>query len=416
MVHHLQAVELATESAHPSGRLCESVFSSRQNCRTSESWRALRWRQPLRVELSKWSPGAGWTEPLPTRANFVLTVASHPATDETSWRDDLRARLGDVPHLGCSTAGDISGTTVDDGGVVACFVTLERSTVRLASAPLTDSGSQAGAQIAATLAGQDLKHVFVLADGLRTNGSVLSQALQAGLGSGVTVSGGLAGDHERFERTTVWTHDPPANDTVVALGLYGDALRVGFGTKGGWRPFGPERRVTRSKGNRLYTLESQTALELYRTYLGELADELPAAGLRFPLRMRDGDGRDFVRTVLAIEPEDGSMVFAGDIPEGSYARLMHTGNEGLIGGAETAAEQSNRIDRPELALLVSCVGRRLVLAQETEDELEAVSDVLGPSVPQVGFYSYGELCPRVPDLRCDLHNQTMTITTLSEAV
>lgn len=344
----------------------------------------------------------------------MLTIANEGAIHAQRWRDDLAAHLGELPSMGCSTAGNICGTQICDDGVVACFVTLEKSSVRVAEAPITAHGADAGRKIGAALADPDLRHVFVLADGLSTNGSLLARALQAELPPGVTVSGGLAGDADRFEKTFVWTHTAAMQDGVVALGLYGDAIRVGFGSEGGWRPFGPERRITKSEGNRLFQLDNQSALALYRQYLGEQAAGLPATGLRFPLSLRtpDGDERRHVRTLLKVE--DDSMVFAGDVPEGSYARLMHTGNEGLISGAERAAEQCVAEATNKLALLVSCVGRRLVLTQQCEDELEAVADILATEGQQFGFYSYGELCPREPDYRCDLHNQTMTITTLWE--
>lgn len=370
----------------------------------------------MKVELRNWSVADGWSGPLPADASFVLTIASGPGVHEASWRDDLAAQFGETPMMGCSTAGNISGTQVHDGGAVACFVSLEKSTARVVQAPITAHGEDAGRTIGAALADPSLRHVFVLADGLSTNGSLLARALQAELPPGVTVSGGLAGDGDRFEKTHVWTHTHAVQDGVVALGLYGDAIRVGFGSEGGWRPFGPERRITKSDGNRLHQLENQSALELYKQYLGDQAEGLPATGLSFPLSVRtpDGDSRRLVRTLLKVDPEDDSMVFAGDLPEGSYARLMHTGNDGLISGAERAAEQCATEATQELALLVSCVGRRLVLTQQCEDELEAVAEILGTEPHQFGFYSYGELCPRKPDYRCDLHNQTMTITTLRE--
>ena len=111
------------------------------------------------------------------------------------------------------------------------------------------------------------------------------------------------------------------------------------------------------------------------------------------------------------------MTFAGDVPTGCYARFMKANFDRLIDGAVGAARTSYEAvgsASPDLALLVSCVGRKLVLAQRVEEEVEGVRDVLGERTVLAGFYSYGEISPFTPHARCELHNQTMTITTLSE--
>jgi len=109
------------------------------------------------------------------------------------------------------------------------------------------------------------------------------------------------------------------------------------------------------------------------------------------------------------------MTFAGDIPEGAYAKLMRANFDRLIDGAYGAAEKTLKPDStPQLAILVSCVGRRLVLGQRIEEEVEAVEEVLGSKTTLAGFYSYGEICPLQDEVDCTLHNQTMTITTFNE--
>jgi hypothetical protein len=259
----------------------------------------------------------------------------------------------------------------------------------------------------------------------------------------VQVTGGLAGDGPRFERTLVLADGQPTEGVVAALGLYGEALRVGYGSLGGWDTFGPKRIVTRSHGNVLHELDGKPALELYKTYLGEHAAGLPATGLLFPLSIgRPGEPRTVVRTILAVDEAEQSLTFAGDVPEGSVAQLMKANFERLIDGAADAAKAASTGapapsvgeappaptqgladvlpdtlqagPAPELAVLISCVGRKLVLKQRTEEEVESVRDVLGIGVALTGFYSYGEICPAAPNADCELHNQTMTITTFRE--
>jgi hypothetical protein len=263
-----------------------------------------------------------------------------------------------------------------------------------------------------------LVHVFVLSDGLRVNGSDLVRGLTQQLPKQVTVTGGLAGDGDRFQETLVFWNDAPEKDTIAAIGLYGSRLKVGYGSLGGWDPFGPERLITRSQGNVLYELDGRSALELYKQYLGEHAAGLPATGLLFPLSLRSQEGDvGVVRTILAINEKERSMTFAGDVPEGAYARLMKANFDRLIDGAIGAAKTSYQAigaQSPELAILISCVGRKMILKQRTEEEVEGVREVLGPNAIMTGFYSYGEISPFTPSARCELHNQTMTITTFLE--
>src|SRR5690606_28305487 len=110
----------------------------------------------------------------------------------------------------------------------------------------------------------------------------------------------------------------------------------------------------------------------------------------------DDGGAGIVRTILAVNEREKSMTFAGDVPEGAYARFMKANFERLIDGASEAARRSLeglKGNAPELAVLISCVGRKLVLKQRTEEEVEAVRDALGGGPTLSGFYSYGEIAP-----------------------
>lgn len=245
------------------------------------------------------------------------------------------------------------------------------------------------------------------------------RGLNSQVSSSVVVTGGLAGDGDRFRRAWVLHGRHPQSGFVTAVGFYGDHIRIGHGSKGGWDRFGPERRVTKSKGNVLYELDGRPALELYKEYLGDRAAGLPATGLLFPLALRANvsDPKSLVRTILAVNERDQSLTFAGDIQEGTLAQLMKANFDRLVQGASEAATSTKLSANgcsSTLAVAISCVGRRLVLGERTEEETEATLDVLPPGTQQIGFYSYGEISPYATGT-CDLHNQTMTLTTLSEA-
>ena len=322
---------------------------------------------------------------------------------------------------GCTTSGEIAAEKVLDNSLVLTAVELEKTTIASSTAQLeggNNASFEAGKNLAQGLDFKGLKHVMVFSDGLNVNGTDLVRGMAQTLPKGVTVTGGLAGDGASFEKTYVIdSNGELKNNTMVAIGFYGDAINVGFGSRGGWDSFGVDRTVTKSKGNVLFEIDGQPALDLYKSFLGEKAQDLPASGLLFPLSMRDKeDGEPVVRTILGISEEDKSLTFAGDIPNGAFVRLMKANADRLINGAEEAAEiiMKGPSKKTELAVLVSCVGRKLVLKQLVEEEVEVVSDVLGkPTI--TGFYSYGELAPfGFLQNQCELHNQTMTITTLSE--
>jgi len=376
------------------------------------------------IEQKQWTRAGGWRVSRPgvfaNAPQLVVFFGAPEALATPSVVESIRSSYPTACIVGCSTAGEICETAVGDGSIVSTAIHFEHTRVRSSCHALADAteSAAAGARIASDLSAAGLTHVFVLAEGLHLNGSELVAGLRAGLPENVAVTGGLAGDGERFQRTTVHCDGETRQGAVVAIGFYGDRLRVGYGSMGGWDSFGPDRLVTRAVGNILYELDGSSALELYRQYLGPHAATLPASGLLFPLSLRGEPGEPrVVRTILAIDEEAGSLVFAGDIPQGGYARLMKANFDRLIDGAHgaaTACYEPIGSAPPSLAILISCVGRKLVLKQRTEEEVESVRDVLGAETVLSGFYSYGEIAPFAASTKCELHNQTMTITTLTE--
>lgn len=331
------------------------------------------------------------------------------------WQDNFpNAEL-----LGCSTSGEISGTSVTTNTIAVTGIKFSNTPIKLASItfdPDTDS-KDIGKQLAHSIPHKDLAHCIVLSEGLNIKGNKLVKGLEESLPSEVAITGGMAGDGKRFELTQVCVNEDFGSNRVAILGLYGNKINVNYGSFGGWDTFGPNRRITKSKDNVLYEMDGKSALALYKEYLGEYAEDLPSSGLLFPLQVTTPDGKEFVRAVLGTDDDEESMMFAGDVPEGSLAKLMRANFDRLIDGASDAAksafDRSNQ-HKPSLAILISCVGRRLVLGQRVEEEIEAVSDIFDDKVPLTGFYSYGEICPLFDEVSCTLHNQTMTITTLSE--
>lgn len=369
--------------------------------------------------------------PQPSPAEqLVFAFGASSAWSSPTWLAEARRAFPSARFCGCSTAGEIGGTVVTDDSVVLTAVAFERTQVRGAATSLAgpEESFAAGRRLVEALprelpgsdGGTDpLVHVFALSDGLHVNGSDLVRGLTEALPAGITVTGGLAGDGALFAETRVMWETEAQQRRVAVVGFYSRSLKVGFGSLGGWDPFGPERLITRSSGNVLYEFDGRSALGVYKKYLGVHAAGLPATGLLYPLSLRSqSGGTAVVRTILSVNEDEQSMTFAGDVPQGAYARLMKANFDRLIDGAAGAAStgyQAIGAAAPDLALLISCVGRKLVLKQRIEEEVEGVRDVLGPAAVLAGFYSYGEISPFTPGAKCELHNQTMTITTLRES-
>ncbi len=372
----------------------------------------------MRLQTLSYTTDRGWSHrldpDLDSPQTLVLAFASPRFADDAAPLLELRRALPHAAFLGCSTAGEIHGSKVRDDSIVVAIARFAGTRLRTAAA---DASPGAGNMLGRALDAPDLRGVFVLSNGDSVNGSELVRGIDEVIGGRAPVTGGLAGDGSRFASTWVIDRGMPQRGRVTAVGLYGDRVRFGHGSQGGWDIFGPERVVTRSRANVLYELDGRPALQLSKDDLGERAAGLPATGLLFPLSVRDPGSVDrrIVRTILGIDEAARSLTFAGDVPEGSLAQLMRANFDRLVDGAADAAFAAARVphDGPVLAVAISCVGRRLVLGERIEEETEAVLDTLPPNTAQVGFYSYGEISPHT-DGSCDLHNQTMTLTTLAE--
>ena len=382
----------------------------------------------MRIETFSLTPGSrpgqfSPTESTVSNSGTTLVLAfGDPDRDRVRGLfEQLMERFPGAHVLGCSTAGEIVGDTVVDHTLSGAIVHFGQALLRSTSVSVAQSGDSfcAGRSIGEQLqrASKDLRAVIVLSDGLHVNGSELVRGLNQTLAADVVVTGGLAADADRFGSTWVFADGELQEGKVAAVGLYGE-VQVGHGSFGGWDIFGPVRTVTSATGNVLHELDGRPALELYKEYLGERAAELPGSALLFPLAIQNEPRGEeaTVRTVLAVDEQTDSLTFAGDIPQGARVRLMRANFDRLIDGAQSAAATAAHLapsTGPLLSLAISCVGRRLVLGQRAEEELEAAISTLPRGASQVGFYSYGELSPLASG-RCELHNQTMTMTTIWE--
>ncbi len=323
--------------------------------------------------------------------------------------------------IGCSGLGEMSCEAVTENKMVATALTFDKkiefkTTFSYAKDSLDSYG--VGKRIAKDLLADDLTAVFILSPGVDMNGSQLLKGVREVLGNQVTVTGGMAGDGAHFIKTWTLLDDQVSDRNVVAVGFYGTSLKVGFGSAGGWKRFGPARTATQSVGNVLYAIDGEPALDVYKKFLGEKAQDLPNSGLLYPFEVmgRDQAPSGLIRTILGVNEKAGSLILAGDVEEGSFLHLMHSNNESLVAGAQESARQAFTNQDSNInsfGILISCVGRKIVMGESVQDEVEAVKSIFGKSTTVTGFYSHGEICP-LEGFQCQLHNQTMTITHFTE--
>jgi hypothetical protein len=381
----------------------------------------------MRSQQITWNPQSGWS-PVKAEvknASLVFYFGTRQMLSCGKRYQELRELFPSAHILGCSTGGQINSSDISDDEIVAAAIGFDATRIRLVCQDISDAhqSRSCGETIGQALKQQDLAGVFVLSDGLNVNGSELVGGLVGAIGSGIPVTGGLAGDGADFTETLVGGDCAPRPRMVVAIGFYGTAIRIGHGSAGGWDLFGPRRQVTKSAGNVLFELDGEPALDLYERYLGpEDSKGLPGSALLFPIQVHDATRPDsaVVRTVLAIDKDARSMTFAGDVPQGWTAQLMHGNFDRLAEGAADAGRQARAglgaVDGDgQFSLLVSCIGRRLLMGQRTSDEVEAAGGELGARTLKLGFYSYGEISPHAKSGVCELHNQTMTVTLFAEA-
>lgn len=378
----------------------------------------------MKIEQKEWIKSAGWIDISENRVNsdaqLVLAFGAKGLLKDQERFKEIRAFYPNAEIVINSTAGEILGAKISVESINTTAIQFDSTTIFSECIQITspDESYDAGTRLIEMLKKDNLVYALVISDGSVVNGTELTSALGKETPNNLIITGGLAGDGPNFQSTLVGLNAAPSEGNIVAVGFYGDKLKVGHAARGGWDPFGPDRVVTKSKNNVLYELDGQSALDLYKKYLGDLAEELPGSALLFPLGLKvENSETRLVRTVLGVNEDDKSMTFAGDLPEGSVVRMMRSNFDRLVDSAGVAADTSvsdfGSFD-PELAIIISCAGRKFVLQERIEEEIVKVQEILGDNTVVSGFYAYGEISPIVKSTKCELHNQTMTITTFKE--
>jgi hypothetical protein len=353
-------------------------------------------------------------------AGLVLAFGPRRKILEEGIYSTIKARYPKAIVLILSTSFEVVVSKISASRIVVTAIQFDKTKLRSTSLQVSSKSDSrmAGKMICDQLRGDDLKHILLFSDGYDINGDDLVDGLNEELPQGVMVSGGFAGSDAEDPTTYVGLNQEPKTRNIAAIGFYGHDLKVANGVESGWDEFGPTKIVTESDGNVVYSLDGENVLEVYRRYLGKSKEADFAMSIQhFPLCILKPDGSKIVRSVFRVDEKRNALVYSGNVPKDSKVRFMIANVDRLIDGAVNAAERINeqcKADRPELVLVVSCVGRSVLLLERTEEEIELACETIGKDIMYSGFYSNGELSPATGSKLCSLHNQTISITSYSE--
>lgn len=351
---------------------------------------------------------------------LVLVFANRLMLEDDTVLEDIKTEFPYAHIVYASTAGEIIAIDVFDNSVTVIAIEFEKSTFIVKTDNILNHNKntrQLGEALAKQMPTEGLKHLFVLSEGSFVSGTSLIKGLEHDIADNVSITGGLCGDDVRYQKTLASYNEKPKEGEIILIGFYGETLEITFASHGGWLAFGPERIITKSEGSTLYEIDGQPSLDLYEKYLGDKAVEFTLSALMYPLNViAPGKTHPVVRAVVTPDIENKSMIFADAVPQDSRVQLIMISPDGIANGAQTASvlAMQDRKTKPQLALVISCIGRKVVMNQRAEEEIELVNEIIGDQAAIAGFYSYGEIAPFHDTRECELHNQTMTLTLISE--
>lgn len=359
---------------------------------------------------------------VPDEASASTLVLVFGPTDRLSNSNLLPQIAKSFPKakiVGCSTSSPITRDGSFDNFITVTAILFESSTLRVQHSTIDDKNNSlsVGTAIGKALQAEDLRHIIVLSNGLKVNGSDLLRGIQQIIGNAIAISGGLASDGPRLQKTLIINGEQAEENGVVGIGLYGKNLRVSTALGCGWVPFGNHRTITRSEGNVVYEIDGTRALDVYSNYLGDEAKKLPSSGLIYPLAICTGHEEEvyLIRSIQAIDRDQGSVTFAGNVPQGCTVRLMHAQYHQLADGARQSVQQVAATNpSPTLAILISSFGRKVLMGRSGDLEIETAAEGFANMPVFTGFYSYGEIGRFGKSAASELLNQTIGITAISE--
>jgi hypothetical protein len=258
----------------------------------------------------------------------------------------------------------------------------------------------------------DIRLCITIPDGFPNNGSAIVDSLKQVLGLSLPIVGGTAGDQWRFQQTYQFYQSEVLSDAVPIL-LFSGPLLLSHGVASGWQPISRKAKVTKVDRATVYEIDHQPAVDFYGFYLKGFS----ISG-EYPLAVFEDESESFyLRASNQSDPESGSILFMGDIPENATVQITHASCDEIIAAAQTSIQNalsSYPGKRPAATFLFSCAARRWLLSSRTREEYETGKQLLDPQVPVIGFYTYGEIAPLYPGGETQYHQETLVTLLIGE--
>jgi hypothetical protein len=352
----------------------------------------------------------------------LLIVFCSQAHDLRQLLGQIRERAGDVPLIGCTTAGQIATVGPSDVGVVVTALGGKGFAVRTTvAADASRNLREAGARVARGLPDRaDLPHkvMLLLSDGLSGDQQEIVRGAHGVLGAAVPLVGGCAGDDLKMSRTFQFYDDRVLTDSVVAAGIASNAP-LGVGVRHGWRRIGEPMLVTSSRSNRVYTLDDRPALDVYLEQLGVTEPARPdqeglaRLALTHPFGLHRSNGEDQVRFIGGGDFAERSLSCSAEVSQGALVWIMEGDSRSVLGATDAACGDSLAAlgGRPPLGMIAfDCIARRAVLGERgIRSEIDQLA-AMAAGAPVAGFYTYGEIA-RTRGVR-GFHNQTLVLLSI----
>jgi hypothetical protein len=230
------------------------------------------------------------------------------------------------------------------------------------------------------------------------DGSTLVQTVKETLGYNRSFFGGMAGDDMTFTGSYLFTKEIETDCGVAAIVF--DAAKISMHGMAitGWKPMGIARTVTKSNGNKVFTIDNISAVEMYFKYLGKeekrtdhefkVFEEL---GFTYPfITEREPGGDMMLKTPMKIDHEENALVMDIEMPEGSKFWFSMPPDFDIVDEILNEATQLKNANNShaDALLIFSCAGRHPVLGPLVTAENDGLADLW--ETPMAGFFTYGE--------------------------